>query len=206
MIAIAKKKTRTSQTCWHPAFLQMLPTIERYARFAFRHLKGDTRNEAVQEAVCNTCQAYARLVEQNRGEAATPRSLARYAVAQVRAGRLVGQPMNVRDVMSTCCQRRHRLQIQPLCAWDSQTAEWQEILVEDRTVTPAELAASRIDYAAFLKTLGCRERRIAQQLARGESAGRVAQLFGISAGRVSQLRQELKRAWQAFHNVDAATA
>jgi hypothetical protein len=184
----------------------MLPTIEHYARVSFRRLKGDDRDEAVQEAICNACRAYARLVEQDRAEAANARSLARYAVSQVRCGRQLGQSQNTRDVSSVCCQRRHQLQVQPLASWDPQQQEWQEILVEDRTVTPAELAASRIDYRAFLNTLGCRERRIAQQLARGESAQRVAELFGISAGRISQLRRELKRAWQAFHNVDAATA
>jgi hypothetical protein len=177
----------------------MLPTIERYARTAFRHLKGDSRDESAQEAVCNACRAYARLVEQDRADAATARSLARYAVAQVRAGRQVGQPMNVRDVTSVCCQRRNQLQVQLLCAWDDRQGEWQEILVEDRSVTPADLAASRIDYRAFLATLCCRDRRIAEKLATGESGGRVAELFGLSAARISQLRLELKRAWEEFH-------
>jgi len=199
MIAIAKSKRRSNQSCWQPHFLEMLPTIERYAHTTFRRLKGDSRDDAVQEAICNACRAYARLVEQDRADAATPKSLARYAVSQVRAGRQVGQPMNVRDVTSACCQRRNQLQVRPLCAWDSQEQEWQEILVEDRSVTPADLAASRIDYRAFLATLDCRDRRIAQKLATGESGGRVAELFGISPARISQLRQELKRAWEDFH-------
>jgi hypothetical protein len=61
------------------------------------------------------------------------------------------------------------------------------------------LAASRIDYPAFLATLSRRDRRIAEMLATGEATTRVAELFGLSLGRVSQLRRELKAAWEAFH-------
>ena len=108
---IAHAHEITSQThqdsataCWHPDFLTMLPDIERHARIAFRHVKGDNREEAVQEAVCNACQAFARLVERGREQAATWSSLAKYAVAQVRDGRRIGSPLNVRDVCSTHCQ------------------------------------------------------------------------------------------------------
>ncbi len=169
----------------------MLPHIERHARIAFRHLRGDTRDEAVQEAVCNACQAYARLAEQGRSNAATWSSLAKYAVAQVRGGRCVGSPLNVRDVCSTYCQGRKGVRVGPLCRWDHQEGAWQEILVEDKSVTPADLAASRIDVPAFFASLSRRNRRIAEKLAMGEPTKQVANMFKISAGRVSQLRQEL---------------
>ena len=48
---------------WHPAFLEMLPAIRRMVRTAFRQLRRDLREEAVQEALANACAAFARLVE-----------------------------------------------------------------------------------------------------------------------------------------------
>ena len=48
---------------WQGSFEVMLPAIETYARIAFRHLNAEAREEAIQETVCNACQAYARLVE-----------------------------------------------------------------------------------------------------------------------------------------------
>lgn len=184
---------------WHREFVHMLPKIERHARIAFRSLKGDNRDEAVQEAVCNACRAFARLSEQGRAEAATWSSLARFAIRQVRDGRRVGSSQNVRDVCSVHCKRRHGVTIEPLSRWDEEDGTWRDMLVEDKNATPADLAASRIDVPAFFASLSRRNRRIAQKLATGEGTKRVAKMFGISPGRVSQLRQELKAAWEQFH-------
>jgi hypothetical protein len=40
-----------------------------------------------------------------------------------------------------------------------------------------------------------RLRRIAKYLARGESTTAASKAFGVSAGRISQIRAELKNAW-----------
>ncbi|MDQ3329811.1 MAG: hypothetical protein M3552_04040 [Planctomycetota bacterium] len=178
-------------------FLELLPEIERRLRWAFRELTGDAKAEALQEATCHACRAYARLAEQKRGRVATAKSLARFAVRQFHAGRRVGHGMNINDVYSEYCQRRRGLRVRRL---DNNRQEgWQDMLVEDHTVTPAELAASRIDYPAFLDRLDARKRLIAETLASGEATGQVAKQFGISFGRVSQLRHELCLAWQQFH-------
>ena len=86
--------------------LKTLPKITEHASFSFRHLKGDSRDEMIQEVVTNALKAFVRLVEQGRSEAATWSSLARYAVRQVRDGRQVGSSSNVRDVSSRHCQKR----------------------------------------------------------------------------------------------------
>ena len=78
----------------------MLPRITAHASFWFRHLKGDNREEMVQEVIASTCAAYARLAEQGRTDAATWSSLADYAVRQARQGRQVGTKLNKRDVSS----------------------------------------------------------------------------------------------------------
>src|SRR5262245_38298246 len=169
MIAHTNSADSTPSTppSWQAAFDQMLPAIERHARICFRHLKADRREEAVQEVVCNACLAYARLFEQGRAEAATWSSLARYAVAQVRVGREVGAPLNGRDVLSPYARRRNGLTVERLDWFDPHENAWQEVLVEDKTVTPADLAASRIDFPAWLDTLPQRDRGLAEALAKG---------------------------------------
>jgi hypothetical protein len=73
-----------------------------------------------------------------------------------------------------------------------------EILVEDRHAGPAETAASRIDFAAWLRSLSHPKRRLAVTLGAGESTSAVARKFHVSLGRVPQLRRELKQAWEVF--------
>jgi hypothetical protein len=183
----------------------MLPKIQDHASYQFRHLQGDNRDEAIQEVICNCCLAFARLVEQGRADAATWSSLAKYAVAQVRDGRQVGNSLNIKDISSQYCQQRKQVNVRSLHSWDDQDQSWREILVEDKTATPADLAASRIDFPAWLETLTERDRKIALKLSQGEETGRVAKLFRISKARVSQLRRELWEAWQAFQG-DLGTA
>lgn len=189
----------SAPACWQADFLKLLPAIERDVRIAFRKLKGDHRDEAVQEVICHCCQAYARLNRQGRPGAATARSLARYAVAQYWVGRRIGSPLNVQDVTSAYCRYKKGVRVESLHHRDHAGDAWQEMLVEDRHVTPADLAASRIDYPAWLSTLGTYRRRIAEILATGEKTKRVARMFRISPARISQLRRELMDAWEAFH-------
>lgn len=89
--------------------------------------------------------------------------------------------------------------VERLDRFDREDECWREILVEDGSATPADLAASRIDYPAWLLTLSPRDRKVAETLSRGETTGRVARMFRISSGRVSRLRRELREAWQRFH-------
>ena len=59
-------------------------------------------------------------------------------------------------------------------------------------------APSRIDFPAWLDTLRPRDRKIAMKLAVGETTGRVSRQHRLSAGRVSQLRRDLHKAWCRF--------
>jgi len=203
MIAYAKKPRQPKST-WHADFLNMLPAIERRAKFALRHLGAEAREEAMQEVVANTLVAYLRLVELGKADIAYPTVLARYAVAQVLGGRKVGGRLNVRDVMSSYAQQNKGFKVDRLESCDGDTGQWREILVEDQHATPADVAASRIDFAAWLRTLSRRYRKIATALAVGETTARVAKMFRLSRGRVSQLRRELLESWQVFQGMDAA--
>lgn len=75
-----------------------------------------------------------------------------------------------------------------------------EAVVEDHHTPVPDQVAFRCDFPAWLKNLSVRNRRIAQALAVGHSTGEVAKRFGVSAGRISQMRREMHRSWQEFQD------
>ena len=193
-----KSPRRATIPSWHEVFLRMLPVIQQSASIAFRHLKAEAREEAIQDVTANALVAFVRLVELGKADVAFPTVLARYGVSQFRSGRRVGTRLNVRDISSGYCQRRKGIFVQRLDRYYVKDGEWREIVVEDKKSTPADIAATRIDFAAWLETLSKRQRKIAETLAMGETTSRTARIFRISAGRVSQIRRQLFDRWQVF--------
>ena len=145
---------------WHAGFLAMLPMIRRHARIAFRYIDPDARDEAVQAVVCNAMAAYLRLCELNKTSIAYPGVLARYGVAQVKDGRIVGGRLNGKDASSAYCRRRTGIVVERLDQLDREENAWREVLVEDRYAGPADTARARLDFAAWLRSLPSRLRRL----------------------------------------------
>jgi hypothetical protein len=181
---------------WHAGFLALLPAIRCHLRVAFRDLDPESRAEAVQEGICNAMIAYLRLYERRKLDRAYPSPLAIYAARQVRDGRKVGGNLNIKDVSSAYCRRLKHVTLERLDKWDRYEEEWLEIVVEDRNATPADVVRVRLDFAAWLKTLSRRDRKVALELARGSRTGEVARKYDLSDGRISQLRKEMHLSWQ----------
>jgi len=197
MIRIASQP-KAATPAWHEVFLKIAPAIETHARLSFRHLRPEIRGELVQNALCSACAAVARLAELGKLDLCYPSVLARFAVAQTRAGRMLGRSVNCKDVASTYCQRAKGIVIERLDRYDREEEMWEEILIPDKTCTPAELAVSRIDVPAWFKTLKSRDRRLAQFLSLGDRTRDAARKFDMSPASVSRLRRELCEAWRAF--------
>src|SRR4051812_41878324 len=105
MIAIARKTVPTKSPANRDGkFLKMLPQIQEQGRIAFRGLRPDAQEDMIQEVVCNSFVAYLRLLERGLAHLAFATPLANFAIKQVRAGRRVGNKMNVRDITSSHCQ------------------------------------------------------------------------------------------------------
>ena len=181
-----------------PTFEELLPAIEQQAVVAFRSLPPDEREDLIAEVVANAFCAYKRLVDRGMADVAYATPLACYAIKQIRSGRRVGSKLNVRDATSEYCQLAKGIRIERLDRFDPEEQGWQEIVVEDRHAGPADIAATRIDFTAWLKTLAPRLRRIAKTLAAGETTSGVARRFGVTHGRVSQIRRELMGRWDIF--------
>lgn len=201
MIAAARPyRLSESSPAWHAQFLAMLPAIVTHAKIAFRQLPGEDRQDAIEETVANSLVAFVALAAAGRTSIAYPSVLARYAVAQIREGRRVGGRLRANEVLAGYAQRRKGFAVERLDRFDPSEDHWTQAIVEDRTAGPADTARVRIDFTAWLDSLKRRDRRIAESLAVGDRTGEVAQKFGISEGRVSQLRRELAASWEAFQD------
>jgi DNA-binding CsgD family transcriptional regulator len=161
-------------------------------------VRAEARDELTAEVVANAYCAFVRLARRGKLASAYATPLAQFAIRQVRDGRRVGCRQNAKDIMSCCARRIHGFKIERTVQKDLHTGTWNQLLVEDRRAGPAETAAARLDLAAWLRTLSKRNRQIAKALSFGETTDGVARQFGLSAGRVSQLRAWLREQWEQF--------
>ena len=192
MFARSKKKFAD------PKFEEMLPVIRRQARRAFWDRSPDEREELIAETIANAYCAYCGLIERGKAAVAYPTPLARFAIRQICAGRRVASRLNVHDVTSSYCQQAKGVCVEGLGFQDNTQSRWQEVVAEDKTAGPAEIAATRIDFAAWLQSLRPRMRRIAKLLAVGETTQEAAKAFELSPARISQIRGELRSHWFAY--------
>ena len=197
MLAFAETNS-TNKPAWHDGFLALLPEIRSQINFAFRGFEPASREEAVAETLALALDAYAKLFKQGRADIAYPAPLAMFAARQFRTGRrVIGGQVSRDDVLSSRAQSHHNVVVERLDRRDPSGA-WKELLVEDRRSTPAETAIARIDFAAWLSRLCHRDRGVATTLAAGETGRDTARMFGITAGRVAQIRAKLRRDWDKF--------
>jgi hypothetical protein len=181
---------------WQTSFLSVLPAVRTHAQIRFRHLRPEPREEAVQAAIASACLSYQRLACQGKLHAVRPSSLADFAVRRVRAGRMVRGRQNSRDLLNPLTQRKHRLC--PHSLTPGRQDAWQAALVECKRVHPADLAAFHIDFEQWLGSFARRDCQIITALASGEKTAAVAGRFGLTAGRVSQLRRRYEHDWWVF--------
>src|SRR5262249_25472721 len=130
--------------------------------------------------------------------------------------RLCGQE-RLRDVLSAAARRRYGFKVEPLPASLRTSVEDRagsphgqaeqdayEQRLADNTQTPVpEQANFRLSFPVFLSNLPERDRDLAEFLSLGHEAKEAAKAFGLSPGRVTQLRQRLCRRWFAMHGEEA---
>jgi hypothetical protein len=156
------------------------------------------------------------LAERGKDAADFISTLAFLAARGVKAGRrLCGQERS-RDVMSPRAQRRHGFTVEPLpistriphenlygeVDGQRQHDEYEERLRDNTITPPPDQAAFRIDWPRFLRTLTHRDRELARFLSLGHRPSRAAERFGLTPGRVTQLRQQWCKDWKAFEGED----
>ena len=177
---------------------RVLPVVQQHAGYTFRMLDPESREEAIAHAVAASWAGYGRLMEEGRHTSTPASMIAFYAVRQVKARRPVGSSANSQDVASPSAQWRHGFRVLPLEALTDDCHGCDDGFGYHKRVTPADLVASRLDFRSWLAQLGRHRRQVAEYLANGYSTNEAAERFGVTAGRISQMRREFRENWQRF--------
>jgi hypothetical protein len=197
----------------HARFLRLLPKLETHARIAFRGIRCPVKQEdRVQECAALGWKWFLRLTEQGKDVFDFPMAFIALLARAVRCGRkLCGQERS-RDVLSPLAQARHGFRVERLPSSTRSPHEQlyadphgQALLdaleerLRDNTQTPvADQVAFRIDFPVWRCTRSERDRRVIDALMAGGRTGDVSQMFGLSPGRVSQLRRDFMEDWRRF--------
>ncbi len=178
----------------------ILPAVERYSQFYFRHLRcSDRKAEAIAEAVALAWKWYLRLAQRGKDAKQFPWPLASFAARAVSSGRRLISQERPKDVLSRVAQRRHGFTVNSLPSYSTLTTNpLAEALADNTQTPPPDQAAFRIDFPAWLGSLGARNRNIAEDMAVGHRTQDLAGKYGISQARVSQLRQAFCQDWRRF--------
>lgn len=200
------------------AFRSILPVIERHARIYFRQVKClDRKGDLVAEAVALSWKWFLALAQRGKDARTFPTALAGFAARAVCSGRRLCGVVPGKDVMSVRAQRRFGFTVESLPASTrtsmenlhsvvrgQQQLDAVEERLRDNTQTPIpDQVAFRSDFPAWLETLTERERRIIRDMIHNERTKDLARKYGLTAGRISQLRRAFHEDWEKFCAVPA---
>jgi hypothetical protein len=183
------------------AFLtSVLPKVLSHGRVYFRHLRcPHQKADAVAEMVALAWAWHLRLAERGKDSTLFPTALASYAARAVRSGRRACGQESGRDALSPSAQRRHGFLVSALPEVSALSDNPLAEALHDNTQTPPdEQCAFRIDFPAWRAGRTERDRRLLDDLMLGEPTSYVAGKYGLSPGRVSQLRREFLTDWRRF--------
>jgi hypothetical protein len=198
-------------------FLAIVPRIEAHARIHFRDIWcRQTRQDYVAETLALAWRWFTRLAQRGQDAARFAGVLARYAARAVRSGRRLAGSDRANDLLSPRARRRHNFRLERLRQTPRMSIErlyhprgqreleaLEEALHDNTRTPPDEAAAFRLDFPQYLARLSDRDRGLALFLAEGHSAKLAARAYGLSPGRVTQIRQELCRRWHELHGEPA---
>jgi len=184
----------------HQEFVRALPRIETHAAIVFRSVRCSHRKaDLIAEAVALAFQWWLRLRRRGKNPNRFVSAIATFAARAAGSGRRVCGQEKARDVLSPRAQRRHSFTVRSLPAFSTLTTSPLAEALADNTRTPVdEQVAFRFDFPAWVATYDARKRNLIEAMAQGERTLDLADDFGMSPGRVSQLRREFLVAWMAF--------
>src|SRR6266446_4391232 len=181
-------------------FETALPRIQRHAGIYFRnvicpHKKADL----IAETIAMSWKWWLRLRERGKNPNLFVSAIAGYATKAVASGRRVCGMEKPKDVLSPFAQHDHGFSVGKLPDFETLLGNPLFEALHDNTQTPPdEQVAFRIDFPCWFAGYDERRRRIIRSMMTGERTHHLAQLFRISAARVSQLRREFKEDWDRF--------
>jgi hypothetical protein len=182
-------------------FLAHLPRFEAHARFAFRRVGcPDTRADRVAETLALAWKHFAALAGRGLRPEQFVTTLALRCSQAVKAGRKLVGCEGGTEVLSPVAQVRHGFAVGRLPDRDREREghPLAEALADNTRSAVPKQAAFRVDFPRWRASLRRGDRKILDALAAGERTEDAARRFGLSPGRVSQLRREFERGWDEF--------
>lgn len=76
--------------------------------------------------------------------------------------------------------------------------DWCESFLTDGRVNVASEVCFMLDCEAWIKTLTAQRRKMLERMIAGDTTSELAQHFGVTAGRISQIRKELYDSWKQY--------
>jgi hypothetical protein len=132
-----------------------------------------------------------------------PMALARRAAQAVHNGRRLCGQEKIKDVLSPRAQQQHNFTVVSLPEGSSLYGNvFDEALIDNTQAPVPDQVAFRIDFPAWRLTRCDRDRRVIDDLMRGERTLDVADRHGLTPGRVSQLRRDFQQDWDRFCGPD----
>jgi hypothetical protein len=182
------------------AFLAILPKVEQVARGYFRRLTcPDRKQECICEAVALVWKWHQRLELKGRDSSLFVSALARFAAKAVHSGRRLCGQEKANDVTSRVCQHRRGFAVGELAqATAAANNSLNEALRDNTQTAIPDQVQFRVDFSAWRCTLDNRRRRIMNAMMLGESTSELSNRFGMTSGRISQLRREFYEGYSAF--------
>jgi len=200
MIALLRPRSTTSAADLQRLFLEhILPIVERHASIQFRHIRGQDRQDAVQEARAIAWLFFIQAIDRGKDPTAFPHCIATFATRRVKSGRRLVAGREG-DAFSQVAQQRHGFTVHSL---DDESCDpdtgWKAAATQDtRTFPVPDVVGFRVDFGEWLSTLVTRDRRLTERLAIGDRTGEAAKRFRVSPSRISHKRRELHTSWQRF--------
>lgn len=175
-------------------FAEIMPHVQRIAKYAFRYMDSDAREDAVAEAVAQAWQNHLHCTLSGKSPGAP--SIAYYAVKNVKAGRRLAGTSST-DVHSAKCQMMGRATV---AHTGSHAAEFGDgptaPLIDHSTwMRPFHRTRVEMDYPDFLEQeeVTDQEQVVFSMLAEGRMGKEIAAELDVSQPRVSQIKKSLSR-------------
>jgi hypothetical protein len=185
----------------HDAFLALVvPKVVSHGRVYFRHLRSaELKEEYIAEMVALAWKWHRRLAERGKDATQFPTAIATFAARAVCSGRRLAGMDRAKDVLSPQARQRHCFAVAKLPDYSALDGSPLHEALHDNTQTPPdEQCAFRIDFPAWRATHAERDRQVLDDLMLGERTLDVAGKYGLSPGRVSQLRREFLLDWRRY--------
>ena len=189
-----------STAALHTHFLAILPRIEQHGRICFRHERcASKKADHIAEMIALAWKWYVGLMRRGKDPSTFVSTFADFAAKAVKSGRRLCGHENPKDVLSGRAQQMHNFTVGKLPSFSTMMGtELTEALIDNTLTPPDEQAAFRIDFPVWIHTHSQRHRKLLQDLMHGHQTKDLASKYGMSPGRISQLRREFRDDWDSF--------